>query len=381
MGVCNLINVDKPIHRIVEVTQLEFDPLNPRLIKRGIGKKQLKLQEIMLEHGIDEITSSMMEFGYFNEEPLVVTPANLGDKPADCTYDTFIKDLKTKFVVVEGNRRFTAIKIILDKNSNFRKKRSSTNFDEIEKNLLRVPAIVYKLRNDIIPYLGYRHIGGIRKWGPLATAYYIKELWDNNNYTIDKIKIFLNEAPTTIIRMYTCIKLLDKLENEITEIQKVVKNSFSLLLLAIGQNGIKTYLEIKESWSVLGRSASEKVNLDKLKDLFSYIFRYKKSSREWNEPVIKESRDITNKLKFVLEEKDAFENLAKHRDLDQAFELSEGKYRALIKRLGTVERNLSNSLNLFKQHYTDPEIAKLFENVKKHIKSYEKVFSQSEQNE
>ena len=40
----------------------------------------------------------------------------------------------------------------------------------------QLPVLKFKERNEILDYLGYRHITGIKQWSSLAKAKYLKEL-------------------------------------------------------------------------------------------------------------------------------------------------------------------------------------------------------------
>ncbi|MBK7639040.1 MAG: hypothetical protein IPJ22_03035 [Bacteroidetes bacterium] len=71
---------------------------------------------------IEELAYSMAENGYFDEEPLVAIPQSLpivfhglsgNELMQNDAYIKFIKDQTTQFVVVEGNRRLSTIKLLL----------------------------------------------------------------------------------------------------------------------------------------------------------------------------------------------------------------------------------------------------------------------------
>ena len=84
--------------------------------------------------------------------------------------------------------------------------------------------------------------------------------------------------------------------------------------------------------------------LDNLKDLFSWLFGEKENEKL---PVIQESRDITSKLSPVLRKEHAVQILKETRNLDDAYEMSDGEDELLKKNLSKANRLLAISLGLF----------------------------------
>src|SRR5712691_6096925 len=81
------------------VSDLMLDPENPRLrLPQNPSEKTILLQ-LYEEHRLEELMASFVANSYFDEEPLVVVPSP--KKPG-------------KFIVVEGNRRLAALKLLTD---------------------------------------------------------------------------------------------------------------------------------------------------------------------------------------------------------------------------------------------------------------------------
>ncbi|MEI8190071.1 MAG: ParB N-terminal domain-containing protein, partial [candidate division NC10 bacterium] len=84
------------------VDQLLLDPENPRLESVAKTKDQLVLIKAMWrEMAVSEVALSIAENGFFEEEPLFAIPA-----PEEKG--------ESRYYVVEGNRRLTAVKLLLD---------------------------------------------------------------------------------------------------------------------------------------------------------------------------------------------------------------------------------------------------------------------------
>lgn len=105
------------------------------------------------EEALDELALSFARNGYFWEEPLVVVPSGKSDD---------------KFFVVEGNRRLAALKLLTD--ATLRKKMGVSDFPDVSperaKELQSVPTVTYPSRDSIVPYLGFRHVTGVKTWEP-----------------------------------------------------------------------------------------------------------------------------------------------------------------------------------------------------------------------
>src|SRR5882762_9376812 len=92
-----------------KVDNLLFDPDNPRFPSTLNGEDEDEVLDWMLKDAtIVELMGSIGEQGYFPGEPLLVVPAKKGGK----------------YYVVEGNRRLSAVKLLLKPNLAPTKKKS-----------------------------------------------------------------------------------------------------------------------------------------------------------------------------------------------------------------------------------------------------------------
>ena len=78
------------------IDQLCFDRRNPRLFLDGELDESDLVERLWKEFAVDELALSIASNGYFEHEPLFVAPEN------------------GKLVVVEGNRRLAAVRILVD---------------------------------------------------------------------------------------------------------------------------------------------------------------------------------------------------------------------------------------------------------------------------
>lgn len=152
---------------LVEISNLLLDPENPRL-PESVERKQIAMLDYIAETtAIEELMLAIGENGFFPGEPLVVVPHS---------------DNSDQFLVVEGNRRLTALKLLSAptciSNPGARMKEISQNAKHRPP---KVPVVRRENRSDVLPYLGFRHITGVKQWEPLAKARYIEQLFKLTN--------------------------------------------------------------------------------------------------------------------------------------------------------------------------------------------------------
>jgi hypothetical protein len=82
-----------------------------------------------------------------------------------------------KYIVVEGNRRLTAAKLLSNPELTSVKKIDTNNISESAKfKPTDLPCLVFEDKNKILKYLGFRHITGIKAWRLLEKSRYLSEL-------------------------------------------------------------------------------------------------------------------------------------------------------------------------------------------------------------
>lgn len=364
----------------ISAEQLFLDPLNPRLPEDAQNKKEADICYSLYRYfDIEELAYSIAENGYFDEEPLVAIPQNLPsqfedmgyeDLSTNSDYQDFISQTTTNFFVVEGNRRLSTIKLLL--NNNLRAELKIRTFPEISDtvrdDISILPVIIYPSRKEVLPYLGVRHISGIKKWEPYAKARYIASMVEKG-FSIDDIQKQVGDRSNSARKIYLCYQLIETAKYEFDLDTQKAENFFSYLLLASGQGAIKDYLGIEKRLQDIDlNNPIPKNKLENLKNIFSWLF----GENSEKLPVIKESRDITSKLAPVLRSSDSTDYLKHTRDLEQAYELSDGEEELLRKNFVKANKLLRQSLGYIKKENLD-SIASELVSIKELIDSIENI--------
>jgi hypothetical protein len=319
--------------RRLPVDELLLDPQNPRLAIDPDASQGELLQLLFEEESLDELVGSFVENGYFEEEPLVVVQEGQG------------------YIVVEGNRRLATLKLLLSK-----KERERVGADEwptlskpARDRLRTVPVIVYDERSEVVPYLGFRHITGARRWGPFQKARFIARLVDEE-YELDDIEDIVGDDTRVVKRLYQEFVVFRQAEELDFPVRRV-RRRFSLLEVMLSQRPIKTFLLIPHRLpsGPVDRVVPENRE-DELLEVLGWVF-----GENGRKAVITDSREIPA-LARVVENEEALDVLRRTDDLDSATEMLGGEAQYLIRRLGTAERASRDAASLIALYADDQDV-------------------------
>lgn len=223
----------------VDVDRLFFDTLNPRLPEGVDGAKDEEVLRWMLLDGtLLDLMGSIAEHGYFEGEPILIVPRDEGS-----------------FTVVEGNRRLAAMRLLLDPDKAPVRKARVLELSEMAAPKLThsISAVIFPNRNDIVGYLGFRHITGVKEWEPLSKARYLRQLWDQtpgtNSERLQALARKIGSQPYYVKRLLGGLRLFDTIEeNDFFDINELNAStlSFSLLSTALSFESLTAYLGVPE---------------------------------------------------------------------------------------------------------------------------------------
>ncbi len=270
---------------LMPVQNLAYDPQNPRLPASINGSDEEAVVNWMLEDAtIIELMGSIGEMGYFPGEPLLVVPA---------------KD-KGKFLVVEGNRRLTAAKLLLTPQlAKYRQKSVLAIADQAKHKPKTLPVVVYPKREEILDYLGYRHITGIKPWDPLAKARYLEQLYKRTKGKTDSEKFQslakeIGSREDYVAKLLTSYRLYGVIEESgFYNIKGLNEKTldFSLITTALGYVNIRNFLGLKAMTDPTLKGLQDKA----LKEFTGWLF----DKNEEGKSRIGESRRLKDFNKIV----------------------------------------------------------------------------------
>ena len=262
-------NMAKQIE-LIPLEKLHFDPQNPRLPKflYGVVDENQIVAHMLRDESLIELMKSITQTSYSSSEPLLIVPRG-----------------EDEYIVVEGNRRLAALKLLANHVvASVRRKSVDDILAEKIYAPLEVPCICYSNREEILDYLGYRHITGVKSWGALEKARYLKELYDRHIVSVGEDKIcqvlaqMIGSRRDYVAKLLAAYSLYDRANDEAYFDIDISEGDvdFSILSTAIGYENIYKYIGLESSGDISGQG----VCIDNLKFLFECLYDPKKKIGE-----------------------------------------------------------------------------------------------------
>lgn len=165
----------------ISIDDLLLDVNNPRfIVPQGSGQMDLIKYLVEFEE-IPQLANGINQSKGLNPgERIIICKA--GDKD--------------KYVVLEGNRRVCACKLLINRKLIPDWKKSSVEQvdEETKSNILYLNADLVNLREEIQGVLYRRHINGIKDWSPISKLKFTAAEYDNG-MSIDDISALVSENP------------------------------------------------------------------------------------------------------------------------------------------------------------------------------------------
>lgn len=194
--------------RRVPVSSLLLDPENPRLETVDLeGDSQTQLVKALWSRmAVEELALSIAANGFFAEEPLFVI--------AEQKHGAGAVGGSPRYVVVEGNRRLAAVRLLTD--SALREKVRATDLPTITperaEELRTLPVSVYPDRRSLWEYFGFRHVNGPKQWDSYSKAAYVARVKREYGISLKEIAYRIGDRHRTVERLYRGFVLLEQAE-------------------------------------------------------------------------------------------------------------------------------------------------------------------------
>lgn len=373
----------------IPIDLINLDVENPRLVQY-ISKDtvtEMDLMDVMYNHFDTEVIAlSLIENGYFDEEPIIVVPDKVPDGFSFDSYKS-IKDLEEAlsslieqktitFTVVEGNRRISTIKLLLSRELRdqlgINRIYPSLEDPEKIKDISMIPSICYKSRKQVSPYLGVRHIAGLLKWEAFAKASYVADMVKDKvtdgqaiSEAIKSVQKVVADRSDVLIKQYVTYNLYQEAQERLDEYDtRPLLNRFSLLQVLYNSGAIREYIGVP-GYSKVDFTQDNIVPEEKLarfQEVLTWIFGDKEKSIE---PVLTDSRQITSRLSHIVKSDEAVRYLREHRNLEEAYERTDGEREYLSNNMTRATRALQTSLQFAYKYKGDRELLAQLDELEK----------------
>jgi hypothetical protein len=224
--------------RYTSIDDLYLDPMNPRLGRRLTDQdiSQEEILELVRTWTLEELAYSYLESGgFWTHEALLVIEEEL--------------DGESKLIVVEGNRRLAALKLLRNA---YQGHPVSNKWKEISASAKppvdlfdKVPYLLVDSREDVQAFLGFRHVTGIKQWDADEKAAFIAKLIDEQGLTYEQVMRRIGSKTPTVRRHYIAYRVLLQIEDSVKDFNpEWTEKRFTILYMSIDTEGAKKYLQI-----------------------------------------------------------------------------------------------------------------------------------------
>ena len=211
---------------------LYLDPTNPRLADEGLSVE--KQDDILLwlwrNKSVNELVDSILANGFWHHEELFATKED------------------GHLVVVEGNRRLAAVKILSDADLRERlgialKEHPS---EAVLESIRELP-VIHATRKELWGFVGFKHVNGPQAWDSIAKADYVFGVRRDFGVSLAEIASGIGDRHETVARLYRGYVVLrqaqEQLDFDTTDTQHR-RFPFSHLWTALGYVSIRKYLGV-----------------------------------------------------------------------------------------------------------------------------------------
>lgn len=327
-----------PVERL-PVSTLSFDPKNPRLPEFELtdDSAESEIMQVLWDAmDVRELVLSIAASGFFIHEPLIVSREN------------------GKNVVIEGNRRLAAVRILLAPEEFEFTPADIPKIAAQEKQELSELPVVIGTRGDSWRYLGFKHVNGPAKWSSYAKAQYIADVHRRFDVRLEDIAKQIGDTHRTVQRLYRGLMVIEQAERmQVFSRDDRWRNhfSFSHLYTGLSYSGIGDFIGLRsDSWDEPEPVPAERST--ELGELFLWMYGSKKQEQP---PVVEIQNPHLRQLESVLSNRESVAALRANNDLASAFELSRPSSTVFEESLLTAKRDLQKAHGMLSTGYDGSE--------------------------
>ncbi len=211
---------------------LYLDPANPRLAdeKLSIDQQDEILRWLWRNKSVNELVDSILANGFWEHEELFATEEN------------------GRLVVVEGNRRLAAVKILSDPGlqEHLRITLTEQPSREVLESIRQLP-VIRATRKELWGFVGFKHVNGPQAWDSIAKAEYVFRVRRDFGLSLAAIASGIGDRHATVARLYRGYVVLRQAQDQLgfdTTDTHHRRFPFSHLWTALGYVSIRKYLGV-----------------------------------------------------------------------------------------------------------------------------------------
>jgi len=339
----------------IELDDLLLDPNNPRLDPQynfQLEEQDRILQHMAEEFHLDELFDSIVASGrYWQHEPLIA------------------KSRGKKWIVMEGNRRLAAVKLLVESGLAERVgyKGVPTIDDGLRQRLKKLPVIEGKPA-DIWAHIGFKHVNGAKQWDSIAKARYIERIHEQENVPLDQIAKAIGDRNATVRRLYLGLKVLNEAidagafepDDRFNDRRPL---AFTHLWTGLGYENTRNYLGVTTATA----QTRKPVPSQRIPELRNYCRWLYGSKKDGEEPYVQSQNPHLRNLDQALASPNGIAALEQGASLEKALKAAAGDKKLLRQSLEQAEIGLKDARAYFPKGFEGEE------NVAEQIKGIYKL--------
>lgn len=273
---------------------LRLDASNPRMadVNMEADDQDGIIRWLWKNKSVDELVQSIAENGYWSHEEL------------------FAAEEDGHLVVLEGNRRLAAVKLLMD--ADLRERLSLTGIPEASPEVIAtmetLPVIVSE-RSTIWDYVGFKHVNGPAAWDSIAKAKYVHGVRRDLDIPLEDIAKTIGDKHDTVKRLYRGYLVLVQAEEAgLFDRADCVQSRFpfSHLWTALGYKNVQDFLGVDTE----RLEEQNPIPDERLPDLGRFMLWLFGSASQEIDPVIRRQNPDLRKLAEVLGSEDGIGKLS-----------------------------------------------------------------------
>ena len=319
----------------MNVSEMVFDLRNPRLFEYALDDNSSDADVIKVlweEMDVRELVLSIEASGFFYHEPIIVAKE------------------KGLNIVIEGNRRLAAVKLLLESNLAENLGLSIPILLEESKESLKQLPIIVDTRENAWRYLGFKHVNGPAKWSSFAKSQYIADVHRKYGVPLGDIARQIGDTHRTVQRLFRGLMVIEQAERlQVFDREDRYNRhfSFSHLYTGIGYDGIASFVGLRPETEE-NEEPVPPAKKDELRELCLWLYG---SKSEEKRPVIRSQNPDLRDLDAVVANREAVAALRAGRELTLAVEISKPAPTVFESSLHAAKRELEKARGLLTTGY------------------------------
>ena len=200
---------------------------------------QLGAMDRIIKDGIEELKNSIKKNGFVPVERIVVH-----ELPQAGTSDDEDAESSVKYIVIEGNRRTTALKALQDDND-----KGAPLDHELIETFKNVPVLLAQDAEpgDLLAIMGIRHVGGPKEWGGYQSALLVYRLRTDDALNARETASKLGLETQEVNRRYKSFCALKQMMDNEDYSDLVTPELYPIFQEAFSRTSVKNWLSWDEA--------------------------------------------------------------------------------------------------------------------------------------